>query len=103
VLKHGGSLLAGLDNGLNILFDDDSHEPLVAVNKLPFNPLKNKAQLQKLMQNNDGIQFSHSLEEQIGGQLKAGFILKDIYEDYNNTGLLKTYAPTYFATLSIKP
>jgi hypothetical protein len=50
-----------------------------------------------------GIQFSHTLEEQIGGQLKAGFILKDLYEDYNDDGLLKEYIPTYIATFSIKP
>jgi len=52
--------------------------------------------------NNDGIQFSHSIEEQIGGQLKAGFILKDLYEDYDSTGLLKDYIPTYIATMAIK-
>jgi SAM-dependent methyltransferase len=102
ILKKGGILLAGMDNGLNFLFDDDS-ESLVVTNKLPFNPLKDKNLLKKLEENDDGIQFSHTLEEQIGGQLKAGFILKDIYEDYNNYGLLKEYAPAYIATKAIKP
>jgi SAM-dependent methyltransferase len=102
ILKHGGILLAGMDNGLNFLFDDDS-ESLTISNKLPFNPLKDPNLLKKLEENNNGIQFSHSLEEQIGGQLKAGFILKDIYEDYNNCGLLREYAPTYIATKVIKP
>jgi hypothetical protein len=91
-----------MDNGLNFLFDDDS-ESLTVANKLPFNPLKDRNLLEKLEKDDNGIQFSHSLEEQIGGQLKAGFILKDIYEDYNNYGLLKEYAPAFIATRAIKP
>ncbi|GHU30757.1 hypothetical protein FACS1894172_04530 [Spirochaetia bacterium] len=70
---------------------------------MPYNPLKNKELYKRLEENYEGIQFSHSLEEQIGGQLKAGFILKDLYEDYDNTGVLKDYTPTYLATLAIKP
>ena len=103
ILKHGGVLLTGFDNGLNFLFDEDSDSPLTIANKLPFNPLKNRDHYEMLAKNNDGIQFSHSLEEQIGGQLKAGFILKDLYEDYNEEGLLKDYVPTFIATLSLKP
>jgi ubiquinone/menaquinone biosynthesis C-methylase UbiE len=101
VSKKGGLLMSGLDNGINYLFDDDE-KSLEIVNKLPYNPLKNKEYLKKLEENDNGIQFSHTLEEQIGGQLKAGFILKDLYEDYNNYGLLKEYIPTFIATLSMK-
>jgi len=101
ILKKGGVLLAGMDNGINFLFDDID-KSLEIVNKLPFNPLKNREQFEKMKNNNDGIQFSHSIEEQIGGQLKAGFILKDLYEDYDSTGLLKDYIPTYIATMAIK-
>ena len=79
VLKNDGILLAGFDNGLNFLFDDDGTLPLTVVNKLPFNPLKANEEEYKCMADNyEGIQFSHSLEEQIGGQLKAGFILTDL-------------------------
>lgn len=73
VLGSGGILMAGMDNGINFLFDDDS-KSLTATNKLPYNPLKNKDQLKQLKENDNGIQFSHTLEEQIGGQIKAGFI-----------------------------
>jgi SAM-dependent methyltransferase len=101
ILKKGGVLLAGMDNGINFLFNDVDTS-LEITNKLPFNPLKNKDQLKRLGENDNGIQFSHTLEEQIGGQLKSGFILKDLYEDYDNGGLLKEYIPTYIATRSIK-
>lgn len=50
-----------------------------------------------------GIQFSHTMEEQIGGQLKAGFRLVDIYEDTNLSGYLKeNNIPSFYATKSIK-
>lgn len=100
VLKNGGILMAGLDNGINFLFDEDEKEIKY---KLPFNPLKDEYLLKKLMQNNDGIQFSHTAEEQIRGQLKAGFKLIDIYEDTNGYGLLHQYnIATFWATLSKK-
>ena len=105
VLKKGGALLAGMDNGLNFLFDDDCTEPLTAVNKLPFNPLNmSEEEFNRMADNYEGIQFSHSLEEQIGGQLEAGFILTNIYEDRDRSGcgLLREYAPQYIATRSIK-
>ncbi len=103
VLKKGGILLAGMDNGINFLFDDIDNQPLVAANKIPFNPLKDDALYKKLMDNNDGIQFSHTMEDQIGGQLKAGFILTDLYEDRDRQSTLSEYFPQYIATRAVKP
>ena len=105
VLKPGGTLLAGFDNGINFLFDDDSSLPLTVANKLPFNPLKMPAaQRERMLANGEGIQFSHSLEEQIGGQLKAGFRLTDLYEDRDREGcgIIREYAPQYMATRALK-
>lgn len=103
VLKKGGVLLAGLDNGLNFMVDDTFQRPMVISNKLPFNPLKNPEQMEKLMKNNDGIEFSHNIEEQIGGQLKAGFILTDIYEDFNNDDKsISDGIPAFWATRAEK-
>ena len=93
VLKKGGILLAGLDNGISFAFDD---EEKMVVRKLPFNPLKDKQLYEESVKNNWGIQFSHTVEEQIGGQLKAGFILTDIYQDTNGTGRLHEFnIPTF--------
>ena len=48
--------------------------------------------------------FSHGVEEQIGGQLRAGFILKDIYEDTNGSGRLhEMNIPSFWASLAVKP
>lgn len=102
VLKKGGVLLAGMDNGINFLFND--YEKLVVENKLPFNPLKDKALYEKMLRDDDGIQFSHSLEEQIGGQLKAGLCLTNLFDDYDRPGdgRLQDFTPTYIATRAIK-
>ena len=55
------------------------------------------------MKNNWGLSFSHTLEEQIGGQLEAGFVLTDLYEDTSGSGVLHEHnVPTFFATRSIK-
>jgi SAM-dependent methyltransferase len=105
VLKKGGVLLAGLDNGLNFLFNDDGTLPLTVANRLPYNPLKaSEVDYNRMVKNHEGIQFSHSLEEQIGGQLQAGFILSDIYEDRNREGcgVLREFAPQYIATRAVK-
>ncbi|MDR3303958.1 MAG: class I SAM-dependent methyltransferase [Treponema sp.] len=102
VLKKGGVLLAGMDNGISYLFDDIEKTPLVVVHTLPYNPLKNRDLYEKINHEQDNIQFSHSLEEQIGGQLKAGFVLTDMYEDYDNHGALRNYAPQFFATRAVK-
>ena len=54
------------------------------------------------MENDWGIEFSHDIGEQIGGQLRAGFTLLDVYEDTNDRGPLHEYGvPTYFATRAV--
>jgi len=100
VLKKGGILLAGLDNGINYIFDE---EEKMLIRGLPYNPLKDKELYEEAMKNDWGIQFSHTIEEQIGGQLRAGFVLTDIYQDTNGTGRLhELNIPTFYATRAVK-
>ncbi len=101
VLKKGGVLLAGMDNGFNYLFADD--DETFVKNSLPFNPLKNPEHKKQLEECDAGIQFSHTLEEQVGGQLEAGFTLTSLFEDTNGEGRLdKMNIPTYIATRAVK-
>jgi len=104
ILKKGGILLAGMDNGINFLIDDFTVKPLVITNTLPFNPLKNPEQMAVQESFADGAyQFSHTLEEQIGGQLKAGFTLTDVYEDYNGLDDMQADGiPTFWASRAVK-
>ena len=101
VLKPGGVLLGGFDNGINYILDEKEE---YLQNCLPFNPLKNPEQMRLLEAAGDGVQFSHTLEEQIGCQLEAGFLLTDVYEDTNGAGRLYEHGiPTFWATRAVKP
>lgn len=103
VLRRGGILLAGMDNGFNFLINDFTSRPLVIENKLPFNPLKNPEQMEILRRGDDGIQFSHTFDEQIGGQLKAGFVITGAYEDFNSDpDALSDGIPSYWVTRAEK-
>lgn len=101
VLKPGGALLAGLDNGVNFWFDDD--EERIAYT-MPFNPLVHPEQMALLERQDCGVQFSHTINEQIGGQLKAGLMLTDVYEDTNGAGNLHEHnIPSFWVTRAVKP
>lgn len=101
VLKRGGILLAGLDNGVGYAFND---EGTALVQKLPYNPLKDERLYKEALASGDGIQFSHGIEEQIGGQLQAGFCLEDVYQDTDGQGNLHDHGvATFWATRAVKP
>ena len=100
VLKKGGVLIAGTDHFVNYLVDEDEER---IINRLPFDPLENPDQMKQLQESDSGVQFSHTLTEQIGGQLRAGFTLTDMYEDTNGSGRLhELNVPTMLATRSVK-
>lgn len=101
VLRPGGRLLAGLCNGMNYIVNDD--ETAIA-NALPFDPLTNPGHRALSLSRGDGYQFSHTAEEQLAGQMRAGFWLRDLYEDTNGAGRLhELHIPTFWATLAQKP
>ena len=59
--------------------------------------------MEESLRNDWGVQFSHTVEEQLGGQLRAGFELRDIYGDTNGSGRLHEYnVPAFYATLAIR-
>lgn len=100
VLKKGGALLAGLDNGISYAFDDDEN---LLVRKLPFNPLKDAELYRECVEKDWGVQFSHTVEEQIGGQLEAGFRLTDIFGDTAGSGGLHDHGVEgFFVTRAVK-
>lgn len=100
VLKKGGLFLAGLNNEINYIVDQDEKE---IVFKMPFNPLKDEKARAYMEQEDGGMQFSYNMTEQIGGQLKAGFTLLDLYEDTNGFGRLHDLnIKSYIVTKAVK-
>ncbi len=58
------------------------------------------------MEAGEPLEFSHTLDSLIGGQLQAGFILTGFYEDIYpdlEEDLLSQYMPSFFATRALKP
>ena len=105
VLRPGGVLLAGFNNPCVYIFDIPQAEKGVfeVKNTLPFDSTQiSEEERQRIFENKYPLEFSHSLEDQIGGQLEAGFILTGLYEDQQDSPL-GTYMPVYIATRSIKP
>ena len=101
VLKKGGVLLSGVDNNVNYMVDDDE---TTIVNRFPFDPLENPEQMEQLKRDDCGVQFSHSMEEQIGGQIEAGFIIRGLFDDTNGSGRLhELNIPTFLAIRAEKP
>ena len=100
ILKKGGFLLSGVDHYINHIVDENEKE---IINSLPFDPTENEEYRKQLERDDAGMQFSHTLEEQIGGQLEAGFTLLDLYEDTNGEGRLhEMNIPTFIAMRSKK-
>lgn len=57
----------------------------------------------KTMNPDDGIQFSHSYEENIQGMIDAGFTIRGIYSDTNGRGRLhELNIPTFYAIFAEK-
>ena len=111
VLRPGGALLAGFTNPAVYLFDYDLADRtgvLQVKYALPYSDLKHlpAEQRQRYLENEEPLEFSHTLEDQIGGQLDAGFVLIGFFEDAygeEENDLLTKYMPMFIATRAVKP
>ena len=99
MLMPGGTFLAGLDTGIIWALEPDGE----LSHKLPLNLMKDRELRKKLFLENEAYVFSHTLEDQIGGQLRAGFALVDILEDVDDDDRLGEYnIPTSILTRAVK-
>jgi len=111
VLRSGGVLLAGFNNPTVYLFDYDlvDREGILQVAyALPYSDLTSPSvdERQRYLETGAPLEFSHTLEDQIGGQLDAGFVLTGLYEDGYAAGegdLLNTFICPFIATRALKP
>jgi SAM-dependent methyltransferase len=107
VLRPGGWLLAGFVNPVEYSFDVALYDEGIFTVKhpLPYNDVEHltPAERDKLFGPNAAVEFSHSLDTQIGGQLSAGFMLTGLYESRRAEGDIANYMPSYIATRALKP
>lgn len=107
VLRPGGVLLAGFANPAMFIFDAAQLEAgeFVVRHGLPYSELTDITpdERQAFMNKSEPLVFGHTLDDQIGGQLAAGFVLTGLFEDSDPTSALSRYMPTYIATRALKP
>jgi hypothetical protein len=87
------------------IFDEAALErdELVVRHPLPFSSLDLPEAEWRQYYGDGPVEFSHSLTEQIGGQLAAGFMLTHLAEAPHHTDATARYLPGYIATRAVKP
>ena len=110
VLRSGGTLLSGFMNPAFYLFDhvDAGKRGVLEVKyPLPYSDLTTLSDEDRtrMLKDRQTLEFGHTLNDLIGGQLTAGFVVTGFYEDYWEDGatLLNVFSPTSMATRSLKP
>jgi SAM-dependent methyltransferase len=108
VLRPGGGLLTGFMNPDVFIFDEeagDDRGELLVRHRLPYSDLTHldAAELDRLRGTDVPLEHSHTLTEQIGGQLDAGFVITGFREAPHHAGPTAAYMPGYFATRAVKP
>jgi SAM-dependent methyltransferase len=108
VLRPGGALLAGFMNPDLYIFDmeaQDQRDELVVRHQLPYADLTHlsKEERERLVGPDAPLEYSHTMTEQIGGQLAAGFVLTAFAEAPHHAGITAKFMPGYFATRALKP
>ena len=105
VLAKGGVLMSGFMNPVFYMFDEELEKQGVLQVKYPL-PYSDLDYLDKeALESKDGaIEFGHSLEDQIQGQIAAGFVITGFYEDtFGGERLLDRFCPSFMATRAVKP
>lgn len=107
VLKDKGVLIAGFTNPLLWIFDDNQERKgiLDVKNSIPSSTLDYlpKDEVQDYINSNHTIEYAHTLEDQIQGQIDAGFVISGFYEDdFGGERILDKHIKTFIATRAIK-
>jgi SAM-dependent methyltransferase len=108
VLRPGGTLLCGFLNPDVYLFDYeamDQRGELVVRHKLPYSDLTHvpAEERERLFGPDAPLEYSHSMAEQLGGQLAAGFVITAFEEAPHHSDATAGWLPGYFATRAVKP
>lgn len=108
VLRPGGILMMGTVNPIEYIFDRevlDNEGKLVVRFSLPFSEAADLTpeERARAVGADSPVEFSHTLEDQIGGQLDAGFVITGFFEARRPDQPTAHYFPSYIATRAVKP
>ena len=110
VLDAGGVLMTGFMNPDEFAFDDvaiDQKRILEVKYSLPYVEYETLSQevLEQRTRNKEMFDFSHTMETQLGGILKAGFVITGSYEDRRpdeDGNPMRHHMPCYYVTRANK-
>ncbi|WP_079529668.1 class I SAM-dependent methyltransferase [Halobacillus hunanensis] len=107
VLKNNGILISGFTNPLLWIFDDSQERKgiLDVKHPIPSSTLDYllEEEVQEFINSDQTIEYAHTLEDQLQGQLDAGFVISGFYEDdFGGSRVLDKYIKTFMATRAIK-
>jgi SAM-dependent methyltransferase len=105
VLRPRGVLMVGFLNPDIFIFDfaEMDRGRLVARHRIPYSSLDLSEEERAAAFGDGPIEFTHSMTEQIGGQIAAGFVLTHFVETPHHADATAEYMPGYFATRAVKP
>jgi SAM-dependent methyltransferase len=110
IVRPGGTLLSGFCNPVRYIFDYEFERrgELKVRHSLPYSDLTSLSEVERKQLIADGqpLEFGHTLEDQIGGQLDAGFLLTGFFEDRygsERNDPISNVMATFVATRVIKP
>ena len=109
VLRPGGSLLSGFCNPVIYIFDEDAYQrgEITVAHTLPYSDAESLSpeELARRRRNGTPLEFGHTLDSLIGGQIDAGFVITGFFEDRyaeEDDDLLGRYMATFMATRACK-
>ncbi len=108
VLRHGGVLLAGFLNPVLYIFDAALAESgtLQVSHALPYSDVESlpAEEYERRIKSGETFEFGHTLTDQLGGQIDAGFVINGFYEDrHGSEDPIARYTATLIATRAFKP
>jgi SAM-dependent methyltransferase len=108
VLRRGGALLAGFVDPVVFSVDPDLEKQGIAQLKytIPYSDLTSLSDEERRRYTDEGapLAFGHTLEDQIGGQCDAGFVVTGFYGDHHVEGdVVSKFLPSFGATRALKP
>jgi SAM-dependent methyltransferase len=107
ILKKPGILISGFMNPVQYIFDFEKMEKgkFEVKYSIPYSDIKDLSsdEINKKIENKTPFEFAHTIEDQIQGQIEAGFVITGLYED-NNGGRepIDKYIDTYLASKAEK-
>src|SRR3989304_5319082 len=101
VLRAGGRLLTGFVNPLQYIFDWERSErgELIVRPAIPYSDLTSleETERQRWIDAGQPLEFGHTLEDQISGQIEAGFVLTGFHQDVDPKHVLSRYLASFVA------